>query len=557
MKGLRERLLEKAAANHLDGADSEALRDYYQSVLDSVGSVVYTVNRDLRLTGVNRQWDAFALTAGGKHLTSEHILGTHLLDQMRGAPLERWRTVCQQILDGELPRYLDEVASQEPSAWRHYSLSATPLRNSQGEIFGITFVASNITQLKKAEHEMFQRLIEIRGLRQVAQTAGTWCERRTVYKQVTSDIAHLFSAERCVIFLWDEHTGNLQAQQPAYGLSGRRLAELALDMGHPTDPDSLWPVLEEKDYILLNGDNDLPANTADNPDNVGQLAAMLGVLRVSARIRGAILVAGRDRPFSNDDGQLLAIVAVPTALSIENTDLNERLLDRTQQLSTARGELDRLIKLKEGIRTPLSVIRGYLELLREGAMGPVPEPQQPTLHVVLDKTQAIISLINRIAPPCFPHDATRYERIDLADLVRRVLERRLSTIRQTGLRLVTELPAPHDEESITVGDPDMLFRVFDALVENAIRFSPDGGTLHVSLHVAGDILYVEVTDSGAGIPTDQLLHIWKPQRRTEYVDTVNLAEVRRIVEGHGGQVWAESTPGQGSTFHVVLRKLDR
>jgi len=557
MKGLRERLLEKAAANHLEWADPEALRDYYQSVLDSVGSVVYTVNRDLRLTGVNRQWDAFALTAGGKHLTSEHILGTHLLDQMRGAPLERWRTVCRQILDGELPRYLDEVASQEATAWRNYSLSATPLRNSQGEIFGITFVASNITQLKKAEHEMFQRLIEIRGLRQVAQTAGAWCERRTVYEQVTSDTAHLFGADRCVIFLWDEHSSNLQAQEPAYGLSEGRLAELALDLGHPTDPDSLWPVLEEKDYLLLNGDNNLPARATGSPENVSQLAAMLGVLRVSARIRGAILVAGRDRPFSNDDGQLLAIVAVPTALSIENTDLNERLLDRTQQLSTARGELDRLIKLKEGIRTPLSVIRGYLELLRDGAMGPVPEPQQPTLHTVLDKTQAIISLVNRISPSRFPHDAARYERIDLADLVRSVLERRLSIIRQTGLRLVTELPAPHDEESITLGDPYMLFRVFDALVENATRFSPDGGTVHVSLHAEGDILYVAVTDSGTGIPTDQLLRIWKPQLNTEYVDTVNLAEVKRIVEGHGGQVWVESTPGQGSTFHVVLRKLDR
>lgn len=557
MKGLRERLLEKAAANHLDGADPETLRDYYQSVLDSVGSVVYTVNRDLRLTGVNRQWDDFALTAGGEHLTSAHVLGTHLLDQMRGAPLERWRTVCQQILDGELPRYLDEVASQEPFAWRHYSLSATPLRNSQGEILGITFVASNITQLKKAEHEMLQRLIEIRGVRQVAQTAGTWFERRTVYKQVTSDIAHLLGADRCVIFLWDEHTGNLQAQQPAFGLSGGRLAQLTLDMGHPADPDSLWPVLEEKDYVLLDGDNDLPADAVNAADNVGRLAAMLGVLRVSGRIRGAILVAGRDRPFTDSDGQLLAIVAVPTALSIENADLNERLLDRTQQLATTRDELDRLLKLKEGIRTPLSVIRGYLELLRDGAMGPLPEAQQPTLQMVLDKTQAIIGLINRISPPRFPHDATRYEKIHLADLVRRVLDRRLATIRQAGLRLVTQLPAPRDDGSVTLGDPDMLFRAFDTLVDNAIRFSRDGGPLQVSLQVAGDILCVEIADSGTGIPADQLLRIWKPQRRREHGDTINLAEVKRIVEGHGGQVWAESVTGQGSTFHVVLRKLER
>jgi signal transduction histidine kinase len=557
MPKLSERLSEKAAASHLREVDPAVLRDYYQSVLDSVGSVVYTVNRDLRITGVNKQWDDFARANNGEHLIREHVLGSHLLDQMTGAPLERWRVVCEQLINGEIPRYLDEIASEEPYAWRNFSLSATPLRDSQGSILGITFVASNITQLKKAEYEMFQRLVEIRGLRQVAQVAGGWLERRKVYKQITSDIAHLLDAAKCVIFLWDEQTGNLQAQEPAFGLAGRKLADLWLDMGHPADPDSLWDDLEEKDYILLNEGDNAPADMVETSSRVDRLAAMLGILRVSARVHGLILVAGRDDPFTDQDGQLLALFAVPIALSIENTELNRRLLDRAEQLSTTREQLDRAIKTQEAIRTPLSVIRGYLELLKDGAMGPLSEAQMPTLQMIIDKTQAIMGLISRTIPPRMPHDAARYERIHLADLVRRAVNRRLSGFEKAGINLVTQLPPPRDEESVTLGDPDMLLRAFNALLDNAVKYSPDGGTLEISLHVSGDIVYVKISDSGIGIPPDQLLHIWKAQERSGPSEPINLAEVKRIVEGHGGQVWAESTPGRGSTFQVVLRKVER
>jgi signal transduction histidine kinase len=219
--------------------------------------------------------------------------------------------------------------------------------------------------------------------------------------------------------------------------------------------------------------------------------------------------------------------------------------------------LDRAIKTQEAIRTPLSVMRGYLELLKDGAMGPLSEAQMPTVQMIIDKTQAIMGLISRTIPPRMPHDAARYERIYLADLVRRAINRRLSVFEKAGIALVTQLPPPRDEESATLGDPDMLLRAFNALLDNAVKYSPDGGKLEVSLHVSGDIVYVRFSDSGIGIPSDLLVHIWKAQKHAGSSESITLAEVKRIVEGHGGQVWAESTPGQGSTFQVVLRRVER
>jgi len=557
MSKLRKRLIETAAAGRPADADATPIHGFYQSVLDSVGGVIYTVDRELRITGVNKQWDAFALANHAAHLTREHVLGAHLLDQMSGPALERWRGLCRQILAGELSRYLDEVIAPESSVWRHYSLAATPLCDSQGGILGLTFVATNITQLKKAEHEMLKRLVEIRGLRQVAQTAGSWVDRRKVYKQVTADVASLFSADKCIIFLWDENTGNLQAQEPAYGLAGRRLAALALDMGHPSDPDSLWPDLEEKDYVLLNEGAEAPADMVETSARVDRLAAMMAFLRVSGRIHGAVLVAGHAQPFTDPDGQLLAHLAVPLALSIENAELNRRLLDRTQQLAATQDDLNRLFKIKEAIRMPLSVVRGYLDLLLEGMMGPLPESQSAALRTVLDKTQAIIHLIDRFSPRRFLLDATRYEQIRLSDLLHKVVKHWQPTAGRSGIDLITQIPDLGEADDLITGDPDMLYWVFSAMAGRAIQVSRESGTVRVSLRILGDVIHIQIVDDGSLIPPDRLAHIWKSPTNAADAQVVNLSEIKRIVEGHGGQVWAESGPEQGSIFHVALRRADR
>ena len=556
MKELLASFLERASPNLLGDADPVVVRDYYQSVIDSVASVVYTVDRELRIVGVNRQWDAFALANGGEHLTSEHILRTPLLSQMRGAPLKRWRTVCQQLLSGQIPRYLDEVACEEQALWRHYTLTANPLKDSQGEILGITFVATNITQLKRAEVEMLRRLVEIRGLHQVAHVAGARFDRRAFYKQITADIAHLFGAEKCIIFRWGKSGGYLQAQVPAFGVARRELRNLSLDIGDPADSTSLWQDLEEMDYILLNEGDDAPDSMVETSARVDRLAAMMAVLRVSGRLHGTILVAGRDRPFSEQDGQLLAVFAVPIILAIEDAELNQRLLERARQLAATREELKRMTEVVESIRRPLTVIRGYLELLFDGVLGPVPERQMATVNMLLDKTRDITSLVNRLSPSQqFLSDVTRYEFIPLSDLVRRAVDTRSTSIKQAGLDLVTQLPTPTDEECMTAGNPDLLFNVFDALLDNAVKFSPSGGTIHISLHETSEIVYVKIDDLGIGIPTRHLLQIWQPKERRGHSDSISLAEVKQIVEEHGGQVWVESQPGRGSTFYVALPKL--
>jgi signal transduction histidine kinase len=283
---------------------------------------------------------------------------------------------------------------------------------------------------------------------------------------------------------------------------------------------------------------------------------MLAVLRVSGRLHGTILVAGRDRPFSEQEGQLLAVFAVPVILAIEDAELNQRLLDRSRQLAATQEELKRMTKVVESIRRPFTVVRGYLELLLDGVLGPVPEGQMATMNMLLAKTQDITSLVNQLSPSQqFLSDTTRYELIPLPDLVRRAVDTRSTSIKEASLDLVTQLPTPDDGECITAGNPDLLFNVFDALLDNAVKFSPNGGTIHISLHETREIVYVKIDDPGVGIPTQHLPQIWQPREQRGHSDSMSLAEVKQIVEEHGGLVWVESQPGRGSTFYVALPKI--
>ena len=177
------------------------------------------------------------------------------------------------------------------------------------------------------------------------------------------------------------------------------------------------------------------------------------------------------------------------------------------------------------------------------------------MSLLLDRTRDSASLVNQLLPSQFLPDATHCESIRLADLVRQVLDKQAASIKQAGLDLVSQLPTSDDEECMTIGDPALLFNAFDALLDNVVRFSSDDGTIQVSLHESSDIIYIKIDRPGADIPAHHLLQIWQPQEQAGPSDPTDLAEVKQIVEQHGGHVWAESQPGQGSTFYVALPRM--
>ena len=111
-------------------------------------------------------------------------------------------------------------------------------------------------------------------------------------------------------------------------------------------------------------------------------------------------------------------------------------------------------------------------------------------------------------------------------------------------------------DSLTLqGDKSLLSRAFKNVVVNAIQYTPPKGKIKISASAERSKIHVMIEDTGKGIPEDDIERIFDPFYRCDAEKSgvgLGLAIVKNIIEGHGGQIWAESVVGKGSTFHILL-----
>jgi signal transduction histidine kinase len=298
---------------------------------------------------------------------------------------------------------------------------------------------------------------------------------------------------------------------------------------------------------------------------MGTLVATLA----AALLIGALLTRSLLRPIGDLRRGMAAVAqgdfepddVGPTARGDELGDLARSFERMTVQLR----ELDRLKAEFVGvasheIKTPLSVIRGYVTLLADGIYGEVNDVQRRTLESVNSQTDRLNRLVHRLL------DVSRFEaggaRLELRGVhLAAFLEDLTSGFRvlamQNGItfevRVSDDLP-----ESITV-DEDRLNEVLGNLLSNAFKFTESGGTIRLEASRAADGIVVEVEDTGVGIPADKLPHVFEKFYQVDNAaqprsvgSGLGLAIAREIVEAHGGTIAADSEVGRGTRFRVML-----
>jgi signal transduction histidine kinase len=274
----------------------------------------------------------------------------------------------------------------------------------------------------------------------------------------------------------------------------------------------------------------------------------IGVLEALNKANGA---------FTSDDQHTLSVLGSQAAVAIHNARL-------VAELQVAYDELGRLDRMKSDfialasheLRTPLGVILGYAAILREEAQGQAGEYARGVLESAIHMRNLIDDMTNMRYLEMGRLNLTR-ERLDL----RYVLKEAYDDLRPL-------LEAKTQKLSLDVGpqaapvevDRNKMLLVISNLLTNAVRFTPDGGRIYLRAFVKGGEVWVQVQDSGAGIPPNQLESVFDRFRQIESHMTrkhgglgLGLSIVRGIVDLHGGRVWAESEgPGRGSTFNLAL-----
>jgi len=404
------------------------------------------------------------------------------------------------------------------------------------------------------------RLAEVSALYELARQINTSLNVQDVLDSIVWSLKQAVGCRGCSIALLDPVDDVLEIRAAA-GIEDRWKRDFQLKLGEgiagrvalDNKPMYVPDVLELGDFIFFDA----------------AVRSLLTVpLCIQHRVIGTLSVDS-DRPhaFSEADERLLTIAAAQAAVAIERARLYANLQQRARNLAEAYTELKEADRLKDEVvqnvshelRTPLTFVKGYVQLLLEGNAGGLTEAQKEYLRIVAEKTDVITALVSDIM---FLQQADRAPGnktpVSLTKLAWRALRGCAATAEKAELTLVENLPK---DLPPVAGNEARLLQVFDNLLGNAIKFSPAGGRITVTVEDAGSMLRASVSDQGIGIPKDQQEKIFErfyqvngSARRRFGGAGLGLAIVRQIVETHGGRVWVESDEGKGSTFYFTIPK---
>jgi PAS domain S-box-containing protein len=286
------------------------------------------------------------------------------------------------------------------------------------------------------------------------------------------------------------------------------------------------------------------------------------------RVIGTLSVDHQDADaFSTEDERLVTIAAAQAAVAIENARLFQDVQDRATSLAQAYEELKEIDRMKDELaqnvshelRTPLTFIRGYVELLLGGDMGVLNTRQKQSLEIISQKTASVSHLVNNIMLlQQLEYSPLQLGLTDVLRVTREAIAKAQPEAAQQSASLHLNAPA---ELPLVLADPVRLALVFQHLLENAIKFSPDGGSVQVVIEDQAECIQVAVSDQGIGIPQDQLDRIFErfyqidSSLKRQFEGTgLGLTIAKRIVEAHGGRIWVKSRLGKGSVFYFDIPK---
>jgi signal transduction histidine kinase len=228
------------------------------------------------------------------------------------------------------------------------------------------------------------------------------------------------------------------------------------------------------------------------------------------------------------------------------------------ELETAsRHKSDFLATMSHELRTPLNAIIGFSEVLHEQMFGELNERQLAYVDDIRAAGQHQLSLINDVLDLA-KIEAGRMElelsEVALPAVLRSAVSMHAERAKQAGIEL--GLKTEPEEITITADERRVRQIVFN-LVSNAVKFTPSEGRVDISAHLENDHVEVAVADTGPGISAAELETIFEEFEQTAEGKQVEgtglgLPLSRKLVELHGGRLWAESEPGRGSTFLFTL-----
>lgn len=265
---------------------------------------------------------------------------------------------------------------------------------------------------------------------------------------------------------------------------------------------------------------------------------------------------------------------IPVSISVVPASSGQKIItfrDITRELAEEGEQAEFISTASHEMRTPVASIEGYLSLALNPQTATIDDRARNYLTSAHAASQHLGRLFqdlldvtklddNRVRP--------RFRPAELTGLVKQIADTYAIPAKNAGLKYqfgsVNNLGSGLQVGQVVYGsvDPDFLREILGNLLDNAIKYTPSGGSIYVNVRGDGDRVLINVTDTGLGISSDDLPHIFQKFYRADNSDTrtiggtgLGLYLVKQRAEAMGGRVWAESAFGEGSTFYVSLPRI--
>jgi signal transduction histidine kinase len=438
----------------------------------------------------------------------------------------------------------------------YFRFSFSPVRDERGAVAGVldTFI------------EITDRVLSERRLRTLRELAARTVESRSPWGVCTAAVAAMALNRSDIPFALVYLGADDGKSASLAGVVGGELAEAVaprtIELGE--GDASPWPLgrvartnTPEVVTDLLRRHGALVETGRAAPKE----ALVLPAMQTGEAHARAFLVAGLNpyRPLDDAYTSYLQLVAASIGAAIAKARADEDARRRAEELA----ELDRakttfISNMSHEFRTPITLVLGPVEELLADAKEPLTPGQREELSSVRRAALRLLRLVNDLL--AFARiEAGRLEAlfspVDLARLTRELVAMFDSAAARAGLRLVVDCPAL--SEPIYV-DRELWEKIVMNLLANAIKFTLEG-KIEVRLRLVGERVQLVVSDTGLGIPKEELPHLFErfhrirqPRARSEEGTGIGLSLVRELVRMHGGEIRVESVVGKGSTFTIEI-----
>ena len=486
--------------------------------------------------------------------------------------LEKDFAWLRRLRSGEIPNYSLEkryIRKNGTLVWINIIVSLIRNANQEPEYFVVTI--EDITERKQLEeerqsflireeeaHAQTQRINEqLMILQVITDTALAHLSLDPLFQAVLSQIRQIMAADNIAILLLDESKQFLTIRA-VQGIE----EVVATSVRIPLNKGFAGKIAGQCQPIVA---NDTSTVEILNPVLREQLHSLLGVpLVVNEHVTGVIHIGMKNvHIFTEQDIQLFQRVADRLALAIEHSLLYEEIQDARNEAIEHARRVEQLYQQQNNFvsvvshefRTTLTGIQGFSDILRSGRFNP--EKITEYANDIYEDSLRLLRMINEILDANRLQAGKEHLRLGVIDL-RKLLEAQAMRIRSITQRYTIRLEG--DEQFPTIeGDTDKLKQVISNLLSNAVKYSPDGGEIVIRCTQEEHNIHLSVHDQGIGIPAQALDKIFTSYNRVSSEKTrhikgtgLGLSIVKSIVELHHGKIWVESTPGQGSTFHILL-----